>query len=63
MTESTFKMTVRGTFRKLDNLNRIVIPKEIIDRYTKEIGINEKIKGFEVQDTDQNILLLKPIYE
>ncbi len=54
------KLNTKGIYRKLDNLNRIVIPKEIIKQHT----INEKEPiGFQIQDTEEQFLLLKPVYE
>lgn len=50
-----------GIKRKLDNLNRIVIPK----KYTTvnlELDNTKSIKGCEIIFTYENVILLKPIY-
>lgn len=60
MGENTLTLKSLGIHRHLDKLNRIVIPREIIKRYEKE---EEKLVGFAIQDTEENVLLFKPIYE
>ena len=51
-------MTPIGIIRKVDNLGRIVIPKEIRKFY--QINANEEI---EIVTTPDGIILRKPEYE
>lgn len=52
------KMTPIGIIRKVDDLGRIVIPKEIRNFY--HIGANDEI---EIVTTTNGIVLRKPEYE
>lgn len=51
-------MTQIGIIRKVDDLGRIVIPKEIRNFF--HIGINDEV---EITVTTEGILLKKPEYE
>lgn len=51
-------MTSIGIIRKVDNLGRIVLPKEIRDFF--HVGINENV---EIMTTSEGILIRKPGYE
>lgn len=48
-------MIIIGTQKKVDNLGRIVLPKDIRDSYL--IGVNDNI---EIIPTNEGILLRKP---
>lgn len=54
MQNKTLNVTLKGIGRYLDKLNRIVIPKEFIK--------GKNIVGYEIQGTEEELLILKPIY-